>query len=303
MRKDTFVYCLYCGASPVEWHHVILRSQGGEDGPQIPLCRQCHDRRHDERLRIEMDGADVRFTDLASGEIVTRHLTPQLASAGSQLVEEARAIHHWLDVVTYSGKLREEPDEVLSALYDDIRTLKHRAWMAQAAIINEMQGRSSYGDHMAEHVAKALGCNARTVQSRGQIFREIIVRPEAAEACEVLGEEGFYKEACSAPNPVAAINLAKERKTENPRYSVAQFREELHNPNDASRLRRVVLVTDGESQTDQRIAAQIERKYGVPVVLVQESDANGIPDAVIRPADGYFRSPSGAGNLRNAVSR
>lgn len=37
----------WCGSTDcVEGHHVVFRSQGGEDGPTVPLCRRCHDRIH-----------------------------------------------------------------------------------------------------------------------------------------------------------------------------------------------------------------------------------------------------------------
>jgi len=27
-------------------HHVVARSRGGHDGPQVPLCRECHTSHH-----------------------------------------------------------------------------------------------------------------------------------------------------------------------------------------------------------------------------------------------------------------
>jgi hypothetical protein len=211
----------------------------------------------------------VTFIDKGTGEITIRRMTQQVASGPSHLVDEARAIHHWLDAIVFSDCLKDEPDEVLKVLYDDIRVLKHRAWMSQAAIVNEMQSRSSYGDNMAKHVAEALGCSERTVQSRGQIFREIISKPEAEQACEVLGEEGFFKEAVSAPDPIAAINHAAERKVGDPSYSVAKFREELKAGGEESTLREIVLICEDATPVDERIAEQLWHKYGVPVRLEQ----------------------------------
>jgi hypothetical protein len=267
-RKEDYTNCLYCGATGVEWHHVVPRAQGGVDGPQVPLCRNCHTRRHNEELQIRQQDGTYAFIERDTGEITIRRLVPQLASSSSQLVNEARAIQHWLEVIVYSGKLKDEPTEVLKTLYDDLRELKHRAWMAQAAVISEFQSRSSYGDHMAAHVAEALGCSERTVQSRGQIFREIIANPLCEQACETLREEGFYKEAVSAGvGAVQAINLAAERKIGNPSYSVAQFREELRAPGSESTLRRIVLWCEAKGPVDERIAETLSRKYGVPVEL------------------------------------
>ena len=38
--------CRICGDSPVEYHHLVPRSQGGDDTAAniVPLCRICHAR-------------------------------------------------------------------------------------------------------------------------------------------------------------------------------------------------------------------------------------------------------------------
>jgi 5-methylcytosine-specific restriction endonuclease McrA len=49
--------CQICGSTyQISLHHIVFRSQGGLDGPRIPLCNHCHMRLHSEggfRLKHE----------------------------------------------------------------------------------------------------------------------------------------------------------------------------------------------------------------------------------------------------------
>jgi hypothetical protein len=52
-------YCCLCGVNGIiEMHHVIRRAQGGHHGPQIPLCRECHQAHHDGRHTLEFEYVD-----------------------------------------------------------------------------------------------------------------------------------------------------------------------------------------------------------------------------------------------------
>jgi len=281
--RSEYVYCVACGSTTnLEAHHVKFRSRGGkEEDNLVMLCRACHKKRHDELIDISLDGDTLVVTDKVTGEIKRRPLVPQVNTGPSELVNEARVIQTWADLMLYSERLREETDESLKTLYDEIRTLKHRLWMVQAAIINEMQARASYGDGVAAHVAQALGCSERTVQSRGQIYREIISKPECSQACERLLGESWYKEAVSTDDPVHWINYADERKIENPRYTVAQFREEIRGKGDESSLKKVVLYCERQNRVDMRLAENLERKLGVPVVVVFEQMAGQVSESAL----------------------
>ncbi len=269
--REQWAYCVVCGSTdgPLEAHHVLFRSRGGatDESNLILLCPSCHRKRHDELIDISVRDGMLVVVDKTTGEISTKPLVPHVAAASSSLVEEARAVGNWLGLMLYGDRLRSEPDEVLATLYDELRALKHKLWMVQAAIINEFQSRSSYGDGMAKHVAAALGCSERTVQSRGQIYREIIAQPECRHVCEDLHEEAFYKEAVSTDNPVLWINYAHERKVGDPRYTLAQFREEIRSGQELVTITRIILEYDGDSTANTRIAERLETTYGVPVVL------------------------------------
>jgi hypothetical protein len=75
---DDFVPCEHCGGRAVDIHHIIYKSQGGQNVVEnlIALCRKCHDMAHNSELtasdlnllhRRRMGGA----TTGAMGKILT----------------------------------------------------------------------------------------------------------------------------------------------------------------------------------------------------------------------------------------
>lgn len=268
---ESFVYCVVCGRTEgrLEQHHVLYRSRGGEEeGNLVLLCQSCHARVHAERLALSLEGTMLSVLDKDTGEMQLKPVAGQIATGPSVLVDQARSVQDWLNLMIYADRLQQEPDEVLATLYDELRALKHTLWMVQAAIINLMQSRANYGDGTAKHVATALGCSERTVQSRGQIYREIISKPECAQACERLQGESWYREAVSSDDPIRWINHADERKVAEPRYTIAQFRAEMRTEGEESSLQRVVLYCEHANGADIRLAEGLKQKLGVPVELV-----------------------------------
>ena len=54
------VRCAFCGRVPIERHHIIYRSQGGTDGPTVPVCglgnaSGCHGLLHAHILHLWWD--------------------------------------------------------------------------------------------------------------------------------------------------------------------------------------------------------------------------------------------------------
>lgn len=53
-------WCVVCGAQHPTGHHVVPRSQGGHDGPQLDLCGHgtagCHGRAEEKRLHFRWAG-------------------------------------------------------------------------------------------------------------------------------------------------------------------------------------------------------------------------------------------------------
>lgn len=173
-----------CGkAGPLEAHHVIHRSQLGKDTPDniVMICPDCHRRHHElGLLKIEHDDGGIRFTDLETGETALHRPIPQEAAGPSGVTDAAALVLNFLDLDAFSAAIHNEPDEVLAALYDQVREIKHRAWQAQAAIIAELQSRANYGDEALKGIAERLGTSVRTAQYRGKIYREILADEETA---------------------------------------------------------------------------------------------------------------------------
>ena len=52
--------CAFCGRMARNRHHIVYRSQGGQDGPTVPVCgfgnaEGCHGELHMHRLHIDYD--------------------------------------------------------------------------------------------------------------------------------------------------------------------------------------------------------------------------------------------------------
>ena len=50
-----YIDCEVCKKQAVEIHHIIKKSQGGKDNIEnlIAVCRECHNRAHDETLKVK----------------------------------------------------------------------------------------------------------------------------------------------------------------------------------------------------------------------------------------------------------
>lgn len=62
-------YCVVCGHTATDRHHVVPRSQGGASGPRLSLCgfgntSGCHGEAHERRLHFRWrDGWEVLRTE------------------------------------------------------------------------------------------------------------------------------------------------------------------------------------------------------------------------------------------------
>ena len=48
LKKSKGCKCMFCGSSPVEYHHIVPLAQGGDNriNNLVPLCRACHLKAH-----------------------------------------------------------------------------------------------------------------------------------------------------------------------------------------------------------------------------------------------------------------
>lgn len=256
-----------CGQPLGQMHHVIKRSQGGGDEPEnlVPICYTCHRRIHDEgTLATEPVPNGVLFIDKLTGSSAIFDGTPHLALHPSQLTTWCQEILELFDLGTFAERLKGEPDEVLTTLYDQVREIKYRSWQLQSLIIAELQSRCQRGDAATQAVADKLNVSQRTVQRRGQIYREILSDPECADVGVLLPQESWYQEAVMQENPKEAILYAADRKAEDPKYTIRQFRAELGG-DEKTTLTEVIVVCREGNAADVRLCERLELSLGVPV--------------------------------------
>lgn len=67
--------CPFCGRKATNRHHIVRRSQGGTDGPTVPVCGSgnlngCHGLFHSERLHMRWnDGWEWLYTSEPTKEL------------------------------------------------------------------------------------------------------------------------------------------------------------------------------------------------------------------------------------------
>ena len=104
-------------------------------------------------------------------------------------------------------------------------------------------------------MGKIIGIDLGTTNSCVSVF-------EGNEPVVIVNSEGKR----TTPSIVAFVD-GGERKVGDPRYTLAQFREEIRSGQELVTITRIILEYDGDSTANTRIAERLETTYGVPVVL------------------------------------
>lgn len=126
------------------------------------------------------------------------------------------------------GLIPEMGDDQLIATYQRAEELGKRAWLVQAHCLWEAQRRNGHGDKL-----DAIYGICRTFEiSRSSAYELIQVwekfGEEISERSEILPlPRSYYVEAAQAPDPQKALALAEDKKAEDPRYSVRDFKAEI----------------------------------------------------------------------------
>lgn len=271
--RQLYQYCCnpMCGSSNwLEIHHIVHRSQGGSDELDnlVLLCESCHKAHHDHgTLRIEAVPTGVQFVDTHTGAIARFNRTPHAQESQSALTDEAFSILRWFSLAEFQSRIRTESREALLTLYDQVREVKHRAWQAQAAIIAELQQRASYGERATETLAEELGVHQRTIQRRGQIYREILSNPDCDGVGETLVEETWYQEAVATDDPVHWINYAADRKAADSSYTTRKLRAEIATQGEETTVEGLVVRCRTGNDADRLLARRLGASIKVPVFL------------------------------------
>jgi len=230
-------------------HHIEPRRMGGSRGSKvlaednlITLCRKCHTNLHEGGWVLERSPRLLRVVDGRSGdEIMRRHSDHDFdATAFLDLLSRLDT-----SLVQAVHLIRYLDDDQLVEAFRAARSLGKRAWLLEAATLYEAQRRSAYGDRALESIARRFEISLRQTQKYALVWRLFFARsgqngeheegaPKTIEQENVNVDAFFLEEpswyvvaATESPDPQRWLAYAQDKKAENPRYSISDFRGEL----------------------------------------------------------------------------
>ena len=118
-------------------------------------------------------------------------------------------------------------DDQLVEAFASAHSLGKRAWVIQAAILSEAQQRSVYGDHSLEAIARRFDISVRQAQKYALVWKLYFGDDVNVDAI-LLNEPSWYVVAASeSSDPEYWLGHAQDRKAQDSRYSIAEFREDI----------------------------------------------------------------------------
>src|SRR2546422_895760 len=238
------MHCSICSyPREVERHHVMPKRMGGSRNKQVhaqsnllTLCRRCHRNVHEGGWVLTQSETELRVTDKRTGTEVMRRLYRQGFDSGAFL-----AGFNQIELVLGNGieSIVFLDDEQLVEAFRISRTVGKKAWLIQAAILYEAQRRSVYGEGMLVGIARQFEIGVRQAEKYALVWRTLFERDERREALEgrtnnvnvdaiFLEEPSWYVVAATeSPAPHQWLAYAQDRKAENPRYSISDFRSDI----------------------------------------------------------------------------
>jgi hypothetical protein len=208
----------------------------------ITLCRTCHRNIHEGGWALERSPQLLQVVDRLTGqEVMRRHFHRGFDAAA--YLDLLGRLHLSLDQAAQF--VRYLDDEQLVEAFEDARCFGKRAWLLQAAILYEAQRRSVYGDHSLEGIARRFEVSLRQAQKYALVWRLFFAKDghngeheeaahEAVEPKDVNVDAFFLEEpswymvaATESPDPHRWLAYAQDKKAENPRYSIGDFRGDV----------------------------------------------------------------------------
>ena len=230
--------CEICGVNRnLDRHHVIPKGMGGSRDPVvndpsnlITICRQCHRNIHEGRWELVRSPEGIRILDRATGEQVMRRLY------NADL--DVPALFQFLNLAEESMSRLQETlpflsDDQLVEAFAYASSFSRRSWLIRAAILHEAQQRSVYGQRSLEAIARRFEIGLRQAQKYALIWKVLFAKAGKQENVNIdvflLEEPSWYLVAATETRePEKWLAYAQDRKAEDPRYSVAAFRREIH---------------------------------------------------------------------------
>ncbi len=221
-------------------HHVIPKGMGGSKDPVVhdesnlmTLCRSCHRNLHEGRWDLIRSPDGIRVLDKHTGEQVMRRLyNPDLdtPSIFQNLNEAEDSLAQLFKVMAYLS------DEQLVEAFNYANSFGKRSWLVQAAVLYEAQQRSIYGKQSLEAIARRFEIGLRQAQKYALVWKVFFSGDGINENVNidaiVLDQPSWYVVAATeTKEPEKWLAYAQDRKQEDPRYSVADFRRDVQRSN------------------------------------------------------------------------
>ena len=224
---------------------------GGSKNPDVhseanllTLCRRCHRNVHEGGWVIERSRTELRVLDRRSGNLLMRRLYRPGFDPSEYLAMFNRMdslIGDAIELIPYLD------NEQLVEAFRGSRSFGKRAWLLQGAILHEAQLRSIYSDRLLASVARQFEIGIRQAEKYALVWRtffdpgKTLQRREGRTAKNVnvdaffLDEPSWYVVAATeSPAPHQWLAYAQDRKAENPRYSISDFRSDIQSSHPAS---------------------------------------------------------------------
>lgn len=217
---------------------------GGEDVEHnlLDICPEHHAAMHPEKLgghgiKVDENSKDVlRIVETDTGEVIYEAWKPPdwwpqkrtemlqaLESSDRVILTAARSYFKFLDPIEY--------DEV----YGRLKELDRSLWEAAARLLLYAKLRMPYGTRTEKFdtLVQELGIQKSLAYKWVAALKEVDKNPELFHTDGKLMPPDVILLAAKHDNPVAAIELYIDRDAQNPRYSEAQFREDLKQGNNS----------------------------------------------------------------------
>ena len=200
----------------------------------MTLCRSCHRNIHEGGWELQRSAAMVRVVDTRTGQEIMRRaqsrgFDPSAFFQALNVVDASLA--EALTAIAYLD------DDQLVEAFKLSHSLGKRCWMLEAAILLEAHRRSVYGDRSMESIARRFEISLRQAQKYALVWR-IFFTPSGDGATPEdecvnvdafsLEEPSWYVVAASeSPDPQRWLAYAQDKKAEDPRYSIRDFRADI----------------------------------------------------------------------------
>ncbi|MDA1128517.1 MAG: HNH endonuclease signature motif containing protein [Chloroflexi bacterium] len=233
--------CEICGVlRNLDRHHVIPKRMGGrkdaaihDEGNLMTLCRSCHRNLHEGRWDLVRSQDGISVLDKSTGEqVMRRRYKPDLdtPSIFQSLNVAEDSLAQLFQVMAYLS------DDQLVEAFNYAAGFGKRSWLVQAAVLYEAQERSIYGKQSLEAIARRFEIGIRQAQKYALVWKVFFEREGTEENVNidaiVLDQPSWYVVAATeTKEPEKWLAYAQDRKQEDPRYSVADFRRDVQQSN------------------------------------------------------------------------